>query len=1009
MKHILSIFFLLLASFSFAQQVITGVVNSVGDNQPLPWVTVQVKGTTKGTTTDFDGKFSIEATPNSVLIFSCLGFLSQEILVDTQTTLYANLEEDVSMLDEVVVVGYGTQKKRDVTGAVASVRVSELQAIPVARVDEALQGQVAGVQINNNDASPNSNISIRIRGVSSINGGSDPLIIIDGLQGANINDVHPNDIKSMEVLKDASATAIYGSRGANGVILITTKQGRKNSKPTFTYNTYTTIHEIREKLDLLNPGQYARYINENRVARSLPEVFSSQEITDFDNGAGTDWQDVIFNTGTTTNHHMNVSGGTDNINYSISGDFLDTKGIVVNSRFTRYSVRPNISVNLSDKLKLSLNSFVNLSKDNPTVLNQRDRQGSPVYAALRFSPTKPIFNEDGSYSQPGGGVGSNTEFNPLALAKEPIRDNYSNRLILNPSLEYNVAKGLTLNIMGSYQLLDSEDNFYDNERVVNGGESDRQASISNSRFQSFQSTNILTYETDLGNHNIKLTGLYEQQKSKSNGNYSSASDFSTNAVTYNNLSLGQNQGISFSNRSEQSLESYMGRINYSYNNKYLFTLTGRSDAASVFAENNKKAFFPSMAIGWNVSKEKFLSESKIVNNLKIRASQGEVGNAAISPYQSLSQLVTGSNFSFDGEQLTSGVTLSTQAPNPDLKWETTEQFNVGIDLSMFNGRVKLTTDYYKKNTTDLLLEKALFDASGFQTQLVNAGEVKNEGVEILLNVNPIRKTNFSWDSTVVFTKNENEVMSLNDDVTELRLGDAGLPGFSDAIWLEVGQPIGLVRGLEYSGVWKSDESILASAYGVTPGSPKYVDQNNDGIINDADIVNIANALPDYTFSWNNTFTYKNMDLNVLVLGVQGNDIYNIGRSVQESRDNGTSTALLDVWTPNNENTNIPGHNSLGNIRNSSRWVEDGSYIRIKNIVLGYNFPKKLTTSLGITSCRIYAAGTNLFTFTNYSGFDPESNNANDIASGSNTDAFAGVDLASFPSQKRYTLGIDIKF
>ncbi|SNY99518.1 TonB-linked outer membrane protein, SusC/RagA family [Flagellimonas pacifica] len=990
-------------SIASAQQIVNGSIVSKSDAQPLPGVSIVVKGTNNGTTTDFDGNFSINAPSDGVLVFSYIGFLSQEVNINGESNLQISMEEDVAKLDEVVVVGYGTQKKSDITGAVASVKVDELQSIPLARADEVLQGQVAGVQVNNNDASPNASVSIRIRGVSSINGGSDPLIIIDGVQGANMGDVHPNDIKSMEVLKDASATAIYGSRGASGVILITTKTGAKERKPTLTYNTYVTIHEVRQKLDLLSPGEYARYINENRLTRSLPTVFSDEEIAGFDAGGGTDWQDAIFRTGTTYNHHVNISGGTENTAYSISGDFLQTDGIVLGSQFKRFSVRPNISIDLNENLKFTLNSFINLSKDNPIILDARGPEGSPMFAAARFSPTKSIFNEDGTYTQPGGGAGPNDEFNPVALAVEPIRDNYSNRLILNPSVQYQLAKGLTATITGSYQLIDDEENFYLNERVINGDEDDRTASIANSKFTTFQNTNLLTYEFDLGKHEFKLTGLYEQQKIKSNSNFSSARGFLTNAVTYNDLSLGSTPGIPFSFREEQSLESFMGRLNYAFDGKYLLTITGRSDAASVFAENNKRAFFPSVAVGWNISKENFLADSKTIDNLKLKASYGEVGNAAIGPYQSLAQLVTGSNFSFDGDRLNNGINLSTQAPNPDLKWETTEQWNLGLELSMFNNRVALTADYYQKNTTDLLLQRALLQASGFQTQLVNAGEVENKGIELLLNVSPVRNDNFQWNSTLVFTKNENEVLSLNSGETEIPLGGAGLPGLSDSVWLQVGEPIGLIRGFEYDGVWKSDEAILAAAYGVAPGSPKYVDQNNDGQINDQDIVNIANALPDFTYSINNTFKYKNLDLNVLIIGVQGNDLYNIARLRTEERDNGTARSLLNVWTPQNEDTDVPGHNALGNLRNSDRWVEDGSYLRIKNIILGYNFPQKVANAIGVSSARIYASGTNLFTFTDYSGFDPESN------SSGGSDTFAGIDLASFPSQKRYTLGLDIKF
>ena len=1015
MKQKINIVFLLLliTSMSFAQQTITGVVTSAGDSQPLPGVTILLKGTTTGATTDFDGNFSIEAPSSGVLVFSYIGFLTQETAVKNQRKLNIALQEDISKLDEVIVVGYGTQKKSDITGAVASVKVSDLQSIPSSRVDEVLQGQVAGVQINNNDASPNANVSVRIRGVSSINGGNDPLVVIDGVQGNNLGDIHPNDIKSMKVLKDASATAIYGSRGASGVILITTKKG-KNKKPELTYNTYTTIHEVREKLDLLNASQYAQYINDNRQVRGLPLVFSDNQIQDFNNGGGTDWQDKIFRSGFSHNQHLNISGGNEDVIYSISGDFLESKGIVTGSSFKKFSMRPNISVNLSEKLKVNLNIFNSWSKDNPTLLNTRDRQGSPIFASFRFSPTKSVFNSDGTYSQPGGGAGPNTEYNPVALALEPIRDNYSNRMTVNPSIEYKITNELKATISGSYQLIDDENGFYYNEKIVNGSESDREASISNSKFIRYQNTNILTYEKEFNEkHNLTLTGVYEQQISKFNSSFASARDFLTNAVSYNNLELGAVSSPPSSFRSEESLESFMGRLGYSYDGRYSVIFTGRSDAASVFAENNKHAFFPSVGVAWNISKEKFLADSNTINNLKLRASYGEVGNAAIKPYQSLAQLVTGSNFSFNGGALTSGINLSTQAPNPDLKWETTEQLNFGFDLNMFNGGLSLTADYYKKNTTDLLLERALKEASGFQTQLVNAGEVENKGFEITLSSKFINKRDFKWNTNVTFSKNENEVLALNGGETSIALSNSnsniGLPGFNNAIWIDVGQPIGLIKGLEYAGVWKSDESILAGAYGVAPGSPKYIDQNNDGIINNDDFVNIANALPNYTFGWNNTFSYKNFDLNVLVIGVQGNDVYNIARSLIESQDEGTGVNLLNAWTPTNENTNVPGHNAIGDFRNSSRWVEDGSYIRIKNITLGYNLSKTWLKPLGISSAHIYLTGTNLLTFTDYTGFDPESNNAANVNTSSSTDSFAGVDLASYPSQKKYTLGLDIKF
>ena len=703
-----------------------------------------------------------------------------------------------------------------------------------------------------------------------------------------------------------------------------------------------------------------------------------------------------------------MRGGNDNVNYNIAGDYLDIQGIIRGTSFRKYSLRPNIELSLSPKLKLKLNSFYSSSKDNPTPLNTRGDQGSPVYAALLFSPTKSIFEPDGSYSQPGGvDAGPVTEYNPVALAKEPIRNNFSRRIIMNPSIQYEILEGLKVNIIGSYQSIQDENNFYINKNINPGAT--RQASIYNGFWQRYQNTNILTYQKTLGDkHDLKFTGVFEQQTTSFNETTATASGFLSDAVTYNDLGLGQ-ESQSYSGRYEDSIESYLARLNYGFDGKYLLTLSGRYDGASVFSTNNKWGFFPSAALGWNVSKEEFLRDSNTINNLKIRGSYGEVGNAAILPYQSLDKLQSGANFAFNGETLTNGVIINPQAGNNTLKWETTEQLNIGLDLSLFHSRLSLVADYYKKNTTDLLLEKSLLQASGFQTQLVNAGEVENKGFEIGISAIPVINDNFKWNTNVTFSKNNNEIIALNEGEERIILENTVGPGFNEAFTLEAGSSIGDIKGVVYDGVWKSDEAILAAAYNTAPGAPKYIDQNNDGIINTDDNVTIGSALPDFTFGWNNNFSYKNLSLNILVIGVQGNEIYNVGRYFTESPDrDGTSTALLNAWTPTNQDTNIPSSTAILKTTNSSRWIEDGSYIRIKNITLGYNFSNTFTESLNINSARIYFTGTNLFTFTDYTGFDPEAN-ASTNATGRNTDSYAGVDLATYPSQKKITLGLDIKF
>jgi len=721
-KIVLLIMLGLIVSFSaFAQQTLKGTIRSKADKQPLPGVSVAIKGTLTGGITDLDGNFSIHVKSGDILVASFIGYKTQEIPVGSRTNMDILLEEDVALLDEVVVVGYGIQKKSDITGSVSSVKSENIRNAAFTRTDEALQGQIAGVQVVNNDASPNSSISIRIRGVNSINAASDPLVIIDGMQGGSMSNVHPNDIESIEILKDASATAIYGSRGAGGVILITTKKGG-SQKPVITYNVFGALQQVRKKLDIMNASEYAQYINTNREARKLPAVFD--DVSVFENNS-TDWQDEIFRTGMTQNHHLSISGKSGIISYNIAGDYLGAKGIVINSKFQKMSLRSNLSIDLNKRIKLNLNTFFSSSKDNPTVQNARDAYGSPIYAALNFAPTRPVYESDGTYSQPGGGYGSNTEYNPVALANEQTNVYRQKMNIINPEIVVQLFKDLKFQSSVSWQMTDGESDWYYTEKVINGDESTRTASISNDKWMQFQNTNMLTYDhTFAGKHHLIATAVLEQQLSKSTSSYASSKGFFTNEKLYNNLGLGNETIQPGSYRADQTLLSYMGRISYTYSDRYSATVTMRADGSSVFAKNNKWGYFPSAGLAWNISNEEFLKNVSVIDNLKLRLSYGVVGNQAISPYQSLDLLVTGSKaaYAFDGEKLHQGVSLSTLAGNPNLKWETTKQWNAGIDLSLFKGRLNLTADAYRKITSDLLFEKQLKRASGQATQLVNAGK-----------------------------------------------------------------------------------------------------------------------------------------------------------------------------------------------------------------------------------------------------------------------------------------------
>ena len=600
-KIVLLIMLGLIVSFSaFAQQTLKGTIRSKADKQPLPGVSVAIKGTLTGGITDLDGNFSIHVKSGDILVASFIGYKTQEIPVGSRTKMDILLEEDVALLDEVVVVGYGIQKKSDITGSVSSVKSENIRNAAFTRTDEALQGQIAGVQVVNNDASPNSSISIRIRGVNSINAASDPLVIIDGMQGGSMSNVHPNDIESIEILKDASATAIYGSRGAGGVILITTKKGG-SQKPVITYNVFGALQQVRKKLDIMNASEYAQYINTNRVVRKLPAVFD--DVSVFQNNS-TDWQDEIFRTGMTQNHHLSISGKSGIISYNIAGDYLGTKGIVINSKFQKMSLRSNLSIDLNKRIKLNLNTFFSSSKDNPTVQNARDAYGSPIYAALNFAPIRPVYESDGTYSQPGGGYGSNTEYNPVALANEQTNVYRQKMNIINPEIVVQLFKDLKFQSSVSWQMTDGESDWYYTEKVINGGEATRTASISNDKWIQFQNTNMLTYDhTFAGKHHLIATAVLEQQLSKSTSSYASSKGFFTNEKLYNNLGLGNETIQPGSYRADQTLLSYMGRISYTYSDRYSATLTMRADGSSVFAKNNKWGYFPSAGLAWNISRK----------------------------------------------------------------------------------------------------------------------------------------------------------------------------------------------------------------------------------------------------------------------------------------------------------------------------------------------------------------------------------------------------------------------
>ena len=982
-------------------KIVQGKVTSKTDGEALIGVSVKVKGSSQGTSTNQDGSFTLNVPENSTLIVSYVGFETMEVAVNNQSTINISLQPSTSKLDEVVVIGYGSSKRSDVTGALSSVSTKDIKSMPIARVDQAIQGRAAGVVVQNSTGGPNGQVSIRIRGSNSIQGTNDPLVVIDGFIGGDLGSVNPNDVSSIEVLKDASSTAIYGSRGANGVILIATKKGN-GGKATVQYNSFLNFTSVRNKLDLLNAGQYAEAVNANRTDLGISAPFTVAEVTAFKANGGTDWQDQIFKDALQQSHQVSVSGGGQNTSYYLSGNLINNDGLIKNTAFRQYSIRTNIDSKLSDHFKIGINLNLARSKDRPTALNGFSN-GSPVFAASIWAPTLSAYNADGSYMLPASAYGPRTIFNPLASTLEPINDNIRERTEINPFVEYTIIKGLTAKVSGGARFVNDQNSYYNNTRPQ-GGIGNAAAGITNQKYMVLQNTNQLNYQKGFnGGHDLNVVAVFEQQFEQYNSTFAGSTGFLTDGLTYNSLGLGANPLMPFSTKNTKNILSYIGRVNYGYQEKYLMSLSGRYDGASVFGANNPYAFFPSASVAWRVNKEGFMKGFDKLSNLKLRASYGVTGSQAIPPYSALSQLNTdGSAYAINGSTLSTGVGLGSLG-DPNLKWESTAQVNAGLDLGVFNDRLQFTADYYRKKTSDLLLNVPNALTSGYGSILKNVGSIENKGLELNLQGSPIMG-NFNWNTNLNFGINRNKVLALSEGVTEISLGGPGLPNFGNTIFLEVNQPLGVLKGYIQNGTWGTTEATEATKFGTIPGAPKYIDQNSDGKIDSKDITRMGNTFPKFTYGWNNTFSFKNLDLNVFLQGSEGNKIYNLSRVRNErssSDADATSARVLNRWTEQNQNTDVPsfkGSNQYEQLQ-SSRWLEDGSYLRIKNITLGYTLPKSLLGKIKVAGLRLYATGFNLITFTKYTGYDPEASTG--------VDSRGGIDLATYPSQKSVTVGLNV--
>lgn len=961
---------------------------------PLQGVSVRVKGSNKGTTTDGGGKFILTNVGESaILVFSYIGSIPQE-LPATTALMKVVLQEDNDVLDEVVVVGYGAQKKSDLTGSIATVSARDLENVNSPNIVDKLQGKVAGLSINTGDASPGATAKMSVRGENSISASNDPLIILDGIPfSGSMSDLSPNTIEHISVLKDASSTAIYGSRAANGVILITSKKGVAG-KPKIAYNGYFGVQNVARRLPLMNGTEYLQYMHDYQVAMGAtgeelnPENYLFANVLEQSRkGIEVDWQDRIFNTNAPIQEHqVSFSGGGENSNYYASAAYLNQDGVVKNSPFKRYNLNINLNQNLNSWLKLGLiaqltqsdNNGVQPSIDNAVKMSPygKDRETNgdiaiyPMYAQTLYP--HPFANENAMYDETKRSVYANS-FLDVHL---PI-------------------KGLGFKTTFGINYRNSQIGSYYGSNTLSGQGVHGKGEVETQNAYDWTWENLLTYNRTFGDHKINVVGLYSAQKS----NIKDTRMYGENFVTdngYNNLAAASTNKEIESGLLNTALLSYMGRLNYNYKDRYLLTLTGRSDGYSAFSEDNKWAFFPSVAGAWVISSEDFFS-SPVINNLKLRLSYGKNGNQAISAYQTYDRLTNLQYLFGDGGTAVNGLALKFDAiGNRNLKWETTGSFNAGLDFGLWNSRISGSVDFYKTHTYDLLMSRQVPVMNGYNTIISNVGKTKNMGIEVNLNAQNIIKTDFKWSSNVAFAYNNNEIVELSGD---------GKSNLSSA--LIIGEPIRVFYDYKVIGIWQQGDDI-ANSYqpNAKPGNAKLADLDGDGKITANDRAVMGTKIPKYTLGFGNDFTYKRFGLSFFMNGAFGvtkeDNFTNVERFIPGSGANYLSD--MSYWTPENPSNDVP---SPGYIPvNTHKYYIDASFWRIRDLTLSYTFSSEQLSKLNIGSIRTFINARNLYTFTKVKGYNPEALSLSETTGNPTTPTTI---LSPYPVARVFSLGVNVQF
>ena len=1027
-------------SFDGIQQLkkITGtVVDEMGE--PVIGANVAVLKGKAGTITNLDGKFSLSVPSGSSIRITFMGYLPKTIrVVEGKLNYKITLQEDAQKLEEVVVIGYGTVKRKDLTGSVGRMEAKEIMAAPVKSCDDALAGKIAGVQVVSSDGQPGALPSIVIRGGNSITQSNAPLYVIDGfpMEDNDNLSINPNEIESIDILKDASATAIYGARGANGVIMITTKQG-KAGRTTVTYNGSVSFGDVTKKVEVLSPYEFVRLqlemMGEN--AASLYLTGPNMTLEDYRNVKGENWYDKTTQNPLTHSHNLFISGGSQNTKFTVSGSYLNQRGLFINTGFKRYQGRFTLNHSINKKVRVALNANYSNSNSYGVVVAEAEGANATsimtdVWGYRPILASNTDVDVENELFDPTLDPTKQFRVNPYLQLKNAFRERIRNTLMVTGNVEWKIIKNLTLNIKGGVSSRNAQNNAFNNSKTRTGNSIFAfSQGVNGSKIYTdvvnMSNENTLTYNYRRKKHSLTSMVGFTQQTNKSTKYGASANKIPNESLGLSGIDEGIPQKID-SEVSKWGLLSYLGRVNYNYASRYYLTLSFRADGSSKFAPGNRWAYFPSGALAYRVSEEKFMKGIRAISNLKLRTSWGRTGNNRVGDFSYLSKIavLTENGYSFGNQPPLQGSIVNT-LKNPNLKWETTDQFDIGLDLGLFRSRIDISADYYYKKTHDLLINADLPVSSGYVRSYKNIGSVSNRGFEFTINTVNLDIKDFTWTTSFNISSNKTKVLALADGQKEMLTNVTTTGSVNNSLYIaKVGEPVAQFYGLKFEGTYKYEDfnqnpdgtytlkpELPANGdkrENIQPGHAKYWDKNKDGTITAADYTVIGDPNPDFIGGFTNTFRYKAFDLSLFFQFSYGNEVFNANRVLFENGRTVLSStnqfaSLANRWSKDNPTSNIPVINGIGGNFYSSRTVEDGSYLRFKTASLGYNFDKRLLKKIGVQSTRLYVAGQNLCTWTKYSGLNP------DVSVRSSSALTPAFDLSPYPTCWNVTFGVEITF